>query len=87
MVSIFLFGKDVKDQTTQMLVVKDDGTVVEETQTSFKALETAMNTAWQALLGRVLFGERQFTKMVQISFQNWDRLCSLIDNFVKQQMK
>lgn len=34
-----------------------------------------------------MFGDYKVTKSVTISFDNWDKLCSMIDNFVLKQMK
>lgn len=56
-------------------------------QTCFKALETCVDTAIYAVMGRSIFQDVQVTKGVQISFSNWNQFCSLIDSFVEQKMK
>lgn len=81
-ITTFLYGKNVKNQKTQMKVIREDGTVYEQTMTCFQAIDTCLNTASQAMMGRLFFGDQQVTQTVQISFQNWENLCQMVDSFV-----
>lgn len=82
----YLYGRDVKNKTIVLKVIKEDGSVVEESFRLFEAMDHCFNTGMKAMAGRLIFGDQVVTKAVNITFQNWDTFCAVIDQLVWRQL-
>lgn len=82
----YLYGRDVKDKRITMKVLKEDGSVIMESMRLFEAMDHCFNTGMKAMIGRLVFGDKQITKAVQVTFENWEIFCAEIDKLVLQQL-
>jgi hypothetical protein len=75
----YLYGRDVRNKTIELKVIKGDGSVVKETMRLFEAMDHCFMTGMKAITGRLFFGDKVMTKAVDVTFQNWDTFCAVID--------